>query len=82
MSPTIFRYHAYRFFFFSNEGNPIKPLHIHVRRDELLAKFWLLPEIKLAENYGFSSKELKKIKNIISYNESEIRNAWNKYFNE
>ena len=82
MSPTIFRYEAYRFFFFSNEGYPLKPIHIHVRRESLLAKFWLSPEVKLAENFGFSEKELNKIKKLIDYNKQEIENAWNKYFND
>lgn len=41
--PTIFRYKGYRFFFFSNEGFPPEPPHVHVRQGERVAKFWLVP---------------------------------------
>ena len=29
---------GYRFFFFSNEGDPLEPLHIHVQNGEKQAK--------------------------------------------
>ncbi len=34
--PVVFRYKGYRFFFFSNEGDPLEPMHVHVRRGEVL----------------------------------------------
>ena len=37
--PIVFRYKGYRFFFFSNEGDPREPMHIHVRKGEASAKF-------------------------------------------
>ena len=49
--PVVFRYKAHRFFFFSNEGDPREPLHIHVRGGNNRAKFWLDPVV-LAENFG------------------------------
>ena len=30
--PIVFRYHGYKFFFYSNEGDPREPVHIHVRQ--------------------------------------------------
>jgi hypothetical protein len=27
--PVVFRYRGFRFFFYSNEGNPREPVHIH-----------------------------------------------------
>jgi len=27
--PVVFRYKGIRFFFYSNEGNPLEPMHIH-----------------------------------------------------
>ena len=39
--PTILRIGSYRFFFYSNEFG--EPAHIHIQRDNLLAKFWLKP---------------------------------------
>jgi hypothetical protein len=41
--PVILRYKGYTFFFFSNEGNPREPLHVHVRRADASAKFWVEP---------------------------------------
>lgn len=43
--PVVFRYKGYRFFFFSNEGDPLEPMHIHVRRGEATAKLWMLPQV-------------------------------------
>jgi hypothetical protein len=37
--PVIARVGAYRFFFYSNEGD--EPAHVHIQRERMLAKFWL-----------------------------------------
>lgn len=50
MSPVFHRESSYTFKIFSNEE---LRMHIHVSRDDFEAKFWLEPEVKLAENYGF-----------------------------
>ena len=39
--PTIFRHRGYRFFFFSNEGDPREPPHVHVGGGSDEAKFWV-----------------------------------------
>ena len=39
--PVVFRERGFRFFFYSNEGPPREPVHIHVERDYMEAKFWL-----------------------------------------
>lgn len=39
--PVVFRYRGCRFFFYSNEGVPKEPLHVHVQKGEAVAKFWL-----------------------------------------
>jgi hypothetical protein len=39
--PTVFHERGFRFFFYSDEGSPLEPVHIHVVRDEAEAKFWL-----------------------------------------
>lgn len=30
--PVILRINGFRFFFYSNEGNPLEPAHIHVMK--------------------------------------------------
>jgi len=79
--PTIFRYRGYRFFFYSNEGDPLEPLHIHVIKGGNVAKFWLEPEISVAESYGMKSSELTMLGRIIENNKELIKKAWNEYFN-
>ncbi|HIS66667.1 MAG TPA: DUF4160 domain-containing protein, partial [Candidatus Scatomorpha merdipullorum] len=37
--PKVFEIDGFKFFFFSNEGNPQEPCHIHVRKGNGLAKF-------------------------------------------
>jgi hypothetical protein len=49
--PAVFRYKGYSFFFFSNERDLLEPIHIHVRRGEVAAKLWMLPQVSLAEQY-------------------------------
>jgi hypothetical protein len=79
--PIVFKYKGYRFFFFSNEGNPLEPLHIHVRRGDAIAKFWVLPQVYLAESYGMSSSELSELRRVVEENKELIGRFWNEYFN-
>jgi hypothetical protein len=78
--PAIFRYKGFRFFFYSNEGNPREPLHVHVHSSEGEAKFWLKPEITLAESYGFNASTLKELASVVEQNLQLIERTWNDYF--
>jgi hypothetical protein len=78
--PTVFRWNGYRFFFFSNEGVPREPMHIHVRNGEKLAKFWIEPDIRLAANYGMTSAEVRQLIGVIEKNAEKLRRAWNEHF--
>lgn len=77
MSPTIFRHKGYRFFFFSREETR---MHVHVYSGDGEAKFWLEPNISLAENYGFSAKELREIQRVIEEKQDDIQSSWRKHF--
>jgi hypothetical protein len=78
--PVVFRYKGYKFFFYSNEGDPREPLHIHVRKAESVAKFWLEPEPGIAEVYGFTSHELRELLGVAMENTELIRRYWNEHF--
>ena len=78
--PVILRFKGYIFFFYSNEGNPLEPAHIHIRNAESEVKFWLEPEIFLARNDGFNSKELREIFSIIESNQTQFKETWYDYF--
>ncbi len=80
--PTVLNEKGYRFFFFSNEGNPLEPCHIHVRKNGALAKFWIEQKCSLADNIGFTAKELNEISGIIDQNIQKIKEAWNGFFFE
>ena len=77
MSPTVVRSKGYRLFFFSREE---ERLHIHVSCGDGEAKFWLLPEIELAQNYKLNRRQLREIEGIIAEHLKEIIDAWHEHF--
>ena len=77
--PTVKFVGPYRLFFYS--GNGAEPVHIHVEREDKIAKFWLRP-VRLARGGGFSGKELSRIQKIVEDDEEELIGAWNEYFNQ
>ncbi len=77
MSPTVFRYKNYRFFFFSREEARI---HIHVSSTNGEAKFWVEPIVALTQNYGLNPQQLNDIQKIIERNRNEIKKSWEKHF--
>ena len=78
--PKIFEWEGHRFFFFSNEGMPLKHCHIHVRKGVHIAKYWLDPEIQLEYSVGYASHELNEIEKQIGKNKELIRRKWNEFF--
>jgi hypothetical protein len=66
--PTVFRAGPYRFFFYASDRD--EPHHIHVERDDKVAKYWLDP-IRLQNSGGF---------NRIEKNQDSLMEAWNEYF--
>jgi hypothetical protein len=76
MSPTVFRYKGYRFFFFSREE---ERMHVHVQCSDGEAKFWLEPRVILAHNYKLSQRRLREIQRIIEERRDEIQNSWQKH---
>jgi hypothetical protein len=77
MSPTVFRAKGFRFFFFSREE---RRMHVHVHGENGEAKFWLEPNIELAQNYGLSQPELNDVLRLIGEREDVIRRAWHDHF--
>jgi len=63
----------YRFFFYSFDCN--EPMHVHVRREKMVCKFWLDP-IALSKSRRFSPRELNRIREIIYDNLDTIIEAW------
>ncbi len=80
--PVIFRQDGFRFLFYSNEGNPREPVHIHALRDGIDAKFWLWPEVVPAYNDGFNARTLRELTGVIEERRDEIGRAWDEFFGE
>jgi len=75
--PTVLKVGGYRFFFYA--GDRDEPLHVHVERDDKIAKFWLDP-IRLQSSGGFNRIEISKMHKIIKEHHSQLLEAWNEYF--
>ena len=77
--PTVLRAGPYRFFFYA--GDRGEPRHIHVERDDKIAKFWLGPA-RLQSSGGFSRAEVTRILTLVAEREAELLEAWNEYFSD
>lgn len=78
--PVVFRLNGYRFFFYSNEGDPLEPVHIHVFKDGAEAKFWLHPEVHVAYNAGFNARTQAMLSRVTDEHRDEIEKAWHDHF--
>lgn len=78
--PVILRLNGYRFFFYSNEGDPLEPAHIHVSKSSDEAKIWLEPIVALARNDGFNARDLREVLTIAVDNQAFFVEKWNEYF--
>jgi hypothetical protein len=77
--PTVLRVGPYRFFFYSGDGH--EPSHIHVERDDNVAKFRLDP-VRLARSGGFGRTEMRQIGRLVGERRSVLLEAWNEYFGD
>ena len=75
--PTSFRIGSYRFYFYSYDC--IEPRHTHIDRENMSVKFWLDPDVSLAENYGFSRKELRDLEQITRDRLDTLRKEWDAF---
>lgn len=78
--PVVFRYKGFRFFFYSNEGSPREPVHVHVRGGGSEAKLWLEPQVRVATCYGFDAATLRELVEAAQANREMIERAWDDYF--
>jgi hypothetical protein len=80
--PVVFRHRGFRFVFYSNEGDPREPIHIHAIKEGVDAKFWLSPEISVAYNDGFNARTLRELTDVIAQRREVIVRAWDEFFGE
>ena len=77
--PTVLRSGPYRFFFYSGDGD--EPPHIHVERDQSIAKFWLDP-LRLERSGGLNRGEISRIMQLVNDHIQLLRQAWDGFFND
>ena len=77
MSPTVFRYKGYRFYFFSREE---ERTHVHVHCADGEAKFWIEPAVSLAKNWGLSGAQVTELTRVATEHKDEIAEAWRTHF--
>ena len=75
--PTVLRAGAYRFFFFASDRD--EPPHVHVEREDRIAKFWLDP-VRLQSSGGFSRVEISRIRSLVEEHRIGLMEAWDEYF--
>jgi hypothetical protein len=78
--PTVFREDGFRFFFYSNEGDPREPAHIHVARGGAVGKLWLRPFVTVAHAQGMDDKTARRVCAIVLKNRNRIERAWHAHF--
>jgi len=74
--PTVLKTGAYRFHFYSDEGN--EPPHIHVETSEGECKFWLDP-IRLARNKGVSPVVLRATEKLVFEHSDVLREKYHDF---
>jgi len=52
---------------------------MHVHRENKGAKFWLAPDVSLADNHGYSGKELRDIERVTRENLERLRYEWDAF---
>ena len=86
--PQIFRIGSYIIYFWSNENNPLEPIHVHIAEGKATAnatKVWITSSGKALlcnNNSRISSKMLNNIMRYIEANSKTIINKWYSQFGE
>ena len=86
--PQLLRIGPYSIYFWSNENNPLEPVHVHVsegRANANATKLWISSTGKVVvcnNNSNIPDRVLRNIIRIIEANSSEIIDAWLDHFGE
>jgi len=86
--PQVFRIGAYVVYFWSNEGVPLEPVHIHVSEgvpQENSTKIWITKAGKCVQcnnNSRIPLKTLRNIMQIIEARSDDVIDKWQRFFDE
>ena len=85
--PQIFKIGAYTIFFWSNEGDPLEPVHVHVaeRASSNATKIWITSTGRCYlchNNSRIPDRILRDIMRVIEARSSEVIEKWTTYFGQ
>ena len=80
--PVVFRRDGLRFFFYSNEGAPRELPHVHVGAQTGRPRFGSGKRYLIADNYGFTPRELARILRIVTDEREIILRALHDHFTD
>jgi hypothetical protein len=75
--PPLFATASFASSFFSREETRI---HVRVAHLNGEAKFWLTPEVSLANQTGLSAIQIRQAQAVVNAHLKEIQDAWNDHF--
>mgnify|MGYP001546902677 CR=1 FL=1 len=64
-------------FFYSSDGE--EPDHVHVQREDALAKVWLNP-VRIEWSEGFRRADIARVEKLVRENKELLMEAWHEYF--
>lgn len=85
--PNYMNILGYHIFFWSNEGEPLEPVHVHVSKNvsSNSTKIWICSDGNIEvtnNNSNIPDSDFKKIKKTISQYADDIVNKWSSYFKQ
>lgn len=86
--PQLLRIGPYSIYFWSNEGDPLEPIHVHIsegRAKSTATKIWITSTenvILSNNNSQIPERILKKLMRMIAANSDDIINEWINRFGE
>jgi len=75
--PTVLRTGPYRIFFYASDRE--EPRHVHVERDDNIAKLWLEP-VRIQYSGGFRAQEINRMIELVQEHRKLLVEAWDEYF--
>ena len=78
--PKLLEYKGWKFFFYSREGMPLEPPHVHARKDRSEAKLWLTPVVRVASDRRVDPRTLKMLVMVVNQHRDEFEESWNDFF--
>ena len=78
--PKLLEWNGWKFFFYSREGMPLEPAHVHIRKDRSELKVWLTPIVRVASDRRMDPRTLKMLLAVVETHRDEFMEQWNDFF--